>query len=201
MDIYFIRHGHSLGNGLGRMVGWSDHPLSARGQAEARAVAERLAARGPMPVLCSDLQRARATADIIAAQWGVTATPDARWREISCGEMEDCPWSIFNEQPALKAAFDADPLGARLPGGESAAEMAARAVAAFQEALTRPEPALAIVTHDGPIRAVLAHCLRLPPERFWTIATTHGGLTHLATTDDWISIRAVNETGHLAKIH
>lgn len=197
MDIYLIRHGHSLGNGLGRMVGWSDHPLSDRGRAQAAAVAARLGGLGPMPVLCSDLLRARVTAEIIAAQWAIAVEPDARWRETCCGELEDCPWSVFDERPELKAAYDADPLGARLPGGESMAEMAARAVAAFGQALTRPEPALAIVAHDGPIRAVLAHCLLLPAERFWTLTTSHGGLTQLTSRDGWISIRAVNDGGHL----
>jgi broad specificity phosphatase PhoE len=197
MDIYLIRHGHSLGNGLGRMVGWSDHPLSEQGRAQAAAAAARLNGLGPMPVLCSDLWRAKTTAEIIAAQWDITVEPDPRWREICCGEMEDYPWSVFDEQPALRDAFDADPLGARLPGGESAAEMAARVVVAFQQALERPEPALAIVAHDGPIRAVLAHCLLLPPARYWTLTTTQGGLTHLTQRDGWISVRTVNDCGHL----
>ena len=197
MDIYLIRHGHSLGNGLGRMVGWSDHPLSARGQTQATAAATRLAPLGPMPVLCSDLRRARATAEVIAAAWDGAVEPDARWREICCGELEDCPWDDFNAVPGLQAAFDADPLGACLPGGESAAQMAARAVAAFTEALARSESTLAIVAHDGPIRAVLAHVLQLPPARFWSLATEHGGITRLIHQDGWTRVQSVNGTDHL----
>jgi broad specificity phosphatase PhoE len=58
MEIYLVRHGHSTGNGGNQIMGWTDHPLTEVGQAQARAVAARLAPLGPMPVICSDLQRA-----------------------------------------------------------------------------------------------------------------------------------------------
>jgi broad specificity phosphatase PhoE len=179
------------------MIGWSDHPLSDLGRAQAAAVAARLAPLGPLPVLCSDLQRAVATAEAIAAAWGGTVEPDARWREVHCGALEDCPWSAWEEHPGLAAAFDADPLGAEMPGGESLATMQARVMAAFADLLARPEPAVVVVTHDGPIRALLAHCLQVPPARFWALVTDHAGLTHLSARDGWIAVRTVNDRGHL----
>ena len=63
MKLYLVRHGQSTGNVGGTLMGQSDHPLTALGEAQARAVAARLAPFGPMPVHCSDLPRAVATAE------------------------------------------------------------------------------------------------------------------------------------------
>jgi broad specificity phosphatase PhoE len=69
MKLYLVRHGVSTGNTPGNLIGWSDHPLTAVGEAQAGAVAARLAPLGPMPVYSSDLPRALATAQHIAAVW------------------------------------------------------------------------------------------------------------------------------------
>lgn len=200
MDLYFIRHSESTGNGQGRFLGWSDHPLTARGRAQAEAAGARLAALGPMPVLCSDLPRADETARIVAARWGVPVEPDARWREIGSGSLEGLPWDALAADAALAAAYEADPFHTAAPGGESAAVMAERAVAAFTGALARPEPRLVVVTHDGPLRAVFAHVLGIPSTHFWRLTTRHGGLTHIAMTDGWLTVVTMNEVGHLAAV-
>ena len=198
--IYLVRHGQSTGNGRGCMIGWTDHPLTEVGKAQAAAVGARLAAIGSMPVYCSDLARACATAQIIAAAGGGAVIPDARWREVHCGDFEDAPWSAFSDDATLKALFDDDPLGTCMPGGESVAQMRARVAAAFTALLDDPAPHVAVVAHDGPIRAVLAHVLHIPAERYWALTTHHGGLTTLRVADDWINVLCVNDTSHLAGI-
>ena len=200
MDIYLIRHGQSTGNGRQCFLGWSDHPLSALGEAQAQAAATRLASLGPMPVLCSDLPRARLTAELIAARWDGAVTPDPRWREVGCGEYEGRPWDDFSRNAELTRLFDLDAFNTPMPGGESVAQMAARACAAFSEVCQWTEERVAIVAHDGPIRAVLAHCLQIPVERFWTLTTDHGGVSMLTVTDDWLSVRTVNDTSHLREV-
>ncbi|HEY3377709.1 MAG TPA: histidine phosphatase family protein [Armatimonadota bacterium] len=200
MDIYLIRHGESTGNSLNCFLGWSDHPLTERGQAQAQAIAGRLAPLGPMPVWCSDLPRARQTAEAVVAPWGGTVTEDARWREICSGAYEGRPWDAFTADQELSQRFDADPFHTPMPEGESVAIMAARVREAFAACCAAPIPRLAVVTHDGPIRAVLAHCLGIPPERFWTLATTHGALTHLTLTEGWLSVRCVNDASHLGAL-
>jgi probable phosphoglycerate mutase len=197
MDIYLIRHGLSTGNGRQCFMGWSDHPLTDAGRAQAVAAARRLAPLGPMPVLCSDLLRARQTAEIIAGGWQGEVLPDRRWRETDCGDFEDRPWDDFSNDAELQAQFDADAYNAVMPGGESAAMMAARVTAAFAEVLERADERLVIVSHAGPICAILAHCLAIPPTHIWRLYTDHGSLTHLACQEDWISIRTVNDTSHL----
>ena len=55
-----------------------------------------------------------------------------------------------------------------------------------------------LVAHDGPIRAILNHFLGVPPEKWWTLSTTHGGVSLLEFSGDWVNVRYVNATSHLA---
>ena len=198
MNIYLVRHGISTGNGRNCFMGWSDHPLTEIGRAQAERAAERLAGLGPMPVICSDLLRARQTAEIIAGRWIGEVMPDARFRETGCGRFEDRPWDDFSNELELQSQFEADSYHTVMPDGESVAMMAARVTAAFSEALQRTDENLLIVSHAGPICAMLAHCLAIPPTHIWRLYTNHGSFTHLTYKDEWLSVRVVNDTSHLA---
>jgi broad specificity phosphatase PhoE len=213
MKLYVVRHGRSAGNLPGRMTGGSEHPLTRLGTAQARRVAARLAPLGPMPVYTSDLPRALDTARLIAARWAPpqavtaeTASPaqaavgvvaDRRLREIDLGDYEGRSWDEFVADRELAGAFAREPFTTTLPGGESLGMVRERVLAAFEE-ITQGEHAVAcLVCHDGPIRTILNHILGIPPERHWAISTSHGGLTLLEASEDWISVRFVNDTSHL----
>lgn len=55
-----------------------------------------------------------------------------------------------------------------------------------------------LVAHDGPIRAILNHYLGVPPEKWWTLSTTHGGVSLIEFGGGCVTVRYVNATGHLA---
>jgi glucosyl-3-phosphoglycerate phosphatase len=55
-----------------------------------------------------------------------------------------------------------------------------------------------LVAHDGPIRAILNHYLGVPPEKWWTLSTTHGGVSLVEFAGGCVTIRFVNATDHLA---
>ena len=38
----------------------------------------------------------------------------------------------------------------------------------------------------------------MPPEKWWTLSTTHGGVSLLEFAGGCVTIRSVNATGHLA---
>ena len=67
MTILLIRHGETAGNAT-RVVQWPDVPLNDRGIRQAALLAERLFAEGFAHVLCSDLVRARMTAEPLRAR-------------------------------------------------------------------------------------------------------------------------------------
>ena len=210
MKLYLVRHGASTGNTPGNLIGHSDHPLTAAGEAQARAVAARLAPLGPMPIYSSDLPRARATAGFIADTWTSPdaipdITPDPRLREIHLGDYEGRSWDEFQADGALMAAFEEDPYCTALPNGESLGQLVDRVMSAVDEiaaAAGAGEPdalaAVCLVAHDGPIRAALNHYLGVPPEKWWTLSTTHGGLSLIEWSEGWVNVRFVNDTSHLA---
>lgn len=92
---------------------------------------------------------------------------DPRLAEMHFGEWELMPYS------ELGMAIDAwaeDPLGFRAPGGESASEMAARALEWLNELGERDAQApVVVVAHGGPLRAITGHLLGLPRERWLSL--------------------------------
>jgi hypothetical protein len=55
-----------------------------------------------------------------------------------------------------------------------------------------------LVAHDGPIRAILNHYLGVPAQKWWTLSTTHGGVSLIEFAGGCVTIRFINATGHLA---
>jgi probable phosphoglycerate mutase len=88
--IGWIRHGITEWNQLGKIQGTTDIPLSPEGIKQAHLLAERLARTGEpwKGILCSDLQRALRTGEIIAERLGIPLIKDTRLRERSFGEAE-----------------------------------------------------------------------------------------------------------------
>ncbi|MFD5560506.1 histidine phosphatase family protein [Kitasatospora griseola] len=74
-ELIVIRHGQTEWSLSGRHAGRTDVPLTAVGEASARALAPRLAARGLVAVVSSPLSRAVRTAEL-AGLTGVVLDPD-----------------------------------------------------------------------------------------------------------------------------
>jgi len=142
-----------------RFQGQRDTPLNERGRAQARELAERVAALDPpiAALWCSDLSRARETAEIVGARIGLAARPDARLREGWRGEWEGFLFEeIERRDPERYAAWrqpDAE-IGFQFPGGETLAQQQQRVLACLRDMAAGPLPALA-VCHGGSIRTVL----------------------------------------------
>lgn len=110
-SIILVRHGRTAYNAIHRLQGRVDIPLDAVGRWQARQTAAALkelyvdgAAQPVRPlVVCSDLVRARATAEAFADALGesgvdVAVHPDARVRERSFGDWEGCAAADLQER-------------------------------------------------------------------------------------------------------
>lgn len=127
LSILYSPHMTSVDNELGLASGYADVPLADRGEEEAKDLGRHYASEQFVAVFCSDLQRARATAEIAFATRGLPILVDARLRECDYGEMTQCRRDIVDEQFPLRIA---DPF----PGGESVL-MVVRRVGAFLRAV------------------------------------------------------------------
>jgi broad specificity phosphatase PhoE len=157
--LYLIRHGETDANVSGIWQGSTDSPLNARGLAQARAIAQRVA-REQLPIqhiYSSPLQRARHTAEYIAQALGdVPITLDAGLAEFHLGQWEGLSYAELNDEKRLWARMDEDPDFAP-PGGESPRQFAMRLLHSFQTILQKHEgETVAVVGHGGALATVLA---------------------------------------------
>lgn len=87
VEFYIIRHGETMLNKLGKAQGWVDSPLTINGVSTARNLSKNLLPLNFSAVYCSDLPRARKTAEIFAAD-RLPIFPDSRLREWCLGIFE-----------------------------------------------------------------------------------------------------------------
>lgn len=158
MTLLLIRHGETALNAA-RVLQPADTPLSARGLAQAQAVAARLATAGLAGVLASDLPRALQTAQAIAAAaGGLPVQTTALLHERNFGDLRGLPYDALGHDPIAAAGAP--------PGGESMAGFLARVDQAWTQALTLQRQLggpLVVVTHGLLIRALLGRQVALPP--------------------------------------
>jgi len=83
--ILLARHGESDWNRAGRWQGHADRPLTDLGREQARALAARLAEIDLDAIYSSDLERARNTAELVAATKGLAVTAVPELREVDVG--------------------------------------------------------------------------------------------------------------------
>jgi len=161
--IYYIRHGETEWNALGRLQGAQDIPLNALGQAQAvqagHLVAE-LAGRnghdlGRLPFVSSPLSRARATMELVRQTLRLPVsgyTLDPRLREIGYGKWEG---STLPEMQAADPAFYArrltDKWSLAPEGGETYADVERR-VRDWYDELSGD---IVAVAHGGTARALM----------------------------------------------
>jgi len=119
-EAYYIRHGETAWSLSGRHTGTTDIPLTARGAAEARALAPRLSAIAFVRVLTSPRERARRTCEL--AGLGAQAVIEPDLVEWNYGAYEGLVSAeIRRQRPDWNLFRDG------CPGGESPQEVAARA--------------------------------------------------------------------------
>ena len=92
--ILLIRHGETAGNAA-RIVQKPDIPLSPRGEAQAAALARRLAGEGVAQILSSDLARAAATAERLRAATGAPLGFDPLLQERNFGDVRGTPYDAL----------------------------------------------------------------------------------------------------------
>lgn len=163
-DLIAIRHGETEWNSAGRFQGHLDSALSQDGLAQARALAERLAAERFDLLLSSDLGRALQTAHAIAARSGHEVLIEPRLRERNMGIFQGLTAAEAQARyPEEYARFRSHDPDYAIPGGESMRRLFERCVACFAELAQRyPGMTLASVTHGGVLAVLYRHATAMP---------------------------------------
>jgi broad specificity phosphatase PhoE len=198
--LLLIRHGEVDANVEYRFLGRRDDPLNENGLAQAQRLAS-LASTLPIDlVVSSPKDRARTTAQAIAEATGSTMSCDQRLVELDFGDWEGLTREQIIDGDPVRREFilrwDRDPALAA-PGGESLGAVQERVVG-FADEIVRDHAGetLAVVSHMGPIKALLCAALGVP-----LTATRHLFLDPATVSVvDWSTrpvIRLVNSHAHL----
>lgn len=178
MRLILLRHGETVWNREKRLQGHNDTPLTERGIRQARGIAPLVRRLQPDRVVCSDLGRARHTAEIIGYP---DAIPDIALRELDMGA-----WTGLRKPDLLRDAPDlyhAWRAGTYAPeGGEMFGAFGARIGKALRHWAGQGDETLLAVVHSGVIRAACHVLLDLSPKHL--LPVTQGTLTIFAMGDD-----------------
>ena len=157
--ICMIRHGETAWNAEGRVQGQTDVPLSAVGEAQARALGTALAGERFAALYASDLARVRQTAAPAARALGMQVRLDAGLRERHYGKFEALTYAEARERhPQDYARFKAKELAYDFGSGESLLGFHARAIACVAAIAQRHAgEAVLVFTHGGVLEMVHRH--------------------------------------------
>ena len=185
--LILLRHGRTTSNTSGTLAGHQPTELDESGRAQAVAVGKRLTEAGVVlaAVVTSPLVRCRQTLELALPG----AQPEVEPRLVECGygEWEGQPLRTLARQP-LWQVVQAHPSAARFPGGESMAEISARAVAAVRDwdaRVTAQHGADAVwlaCTHGDVIKSIVADALGMHLDLFQRIAVDPASLTVIRYT-------------------
>lgn len=155
MKFYLIRHGRQSSKLCNVNV-----ELSREGYRQAALLGERLAAYNPDLICCSDLFRAKQTAETANLYLNCKIIVRPELREISFGDMEGmADEDIAVTYADFKARQDLMAEDLPYPGGECGADVVRRALPFFEEMAVSGYEKVAVVTHGGVIRSMTAYFL------------------------------------------
>jgi probable phosphoglycerate mutase len=198
-SLIVIRHGETDWNRQHRFQGQIDVPLNPLGLQQARRLAERLAGETIDVLLCSDLQRARATAEAVGQGRGLAPQVEPLWREQGFGVLEGLDVPTIRERHAeLWARWVRHEADYALPQGESNLDFHARVMRALQALVAaHAGRRVVVVTHGGVLDMLWrsAHALPLHGPRRCEIPNT--GLNHLHWAADRLQIVRWADADHL----
>ncbi len=167
LRLYFVRHGQTDYSVKNAFCGAIDAPLNAVGLAMADALGARYGAEPWSAIYASPLMRTQQTAAPTAKRAGVELTIADGLHEIHYGEWEGRPEpEVEHESPAAFAAWAAHPGRVSPPGGETALQIAARAMPVIEAIAAQHTGQVMVVSHKATLRVIMCALLGIDVDLF-----------------------------------
>lgn len=173
IELIAVRHGETDWNRVRRLQGHTDIALNETGIEQAARLAAALAREPIAAIYSSDLGRALATAEPVAAALGLTVRQNPLLRERNYGLFEGKTIAeIVEQHPEDAERLRLRDARHRMPGGESQTEFfervtgAVRAIAAEENGAPRCDGdvkrTILLVTHGGALDMLYRAAFELP---------------------------------------
>ena len=200
--VLLIRHGRTSANTAGVLAGRSSGVvLDEVGHRQVAEAAARISGVPVKAVVTSPLRRCRQTAQALVASRAEDCPIQVEQGLVECGYGDWTGKSLRElSKDKLWGAVQHQPSAVRFPGGESMAEMSARAVGAVRAWDARlgtehgPDAVWAAVSHGDPIKAILADALGMHLDSFQRIVVDPAAISIVRYTATRPYVITVNST-------
>ncbi len=202
--ILLTRHGETEWNVIGRVQGWTDTAMNAKGEAQARALAKRLRDTPIAAVYSSDSKRAVQTAMPTAEQHGlaVQRLPELRekgfgvWEGLTKADLERDYADLWHRYHVLHE------LDSAIPNGETYTQVYDRmrnALCGILDTHSGADETVLVTGHGGSARALVLIALQAPLSTLQRLGLDNTSLSRL----DFQGVAEgrvvfLNDTSHLA---
>jgi probable phosphomutase (TIGR03848 family) len=199
MGLLLLLIRHATNDWVGdRLAGWTPGVhLNDAGRGEAAVLAARLATYPLDAVYASPLERAQETGGFVAAPHGLPVRTLDGLGEVRCGAWTGRTLTELQTDPLWPAILH-QPSHTRIPGGETLAEVQARAVAAIEAIrAAHPRGVVAAVSHGDVVKAVVAHYVGMHLDLFQRLVVDTCALSAVRFTRHGPRLVLFNDTGSL----
>jgi len=168
--------------------------------AQARELAQRLAGRRLAGFYCSDLTRARQTAELIAGAVDMEPVPEPGLREVMLGAWEGKTRDeLIAEGPDRWAAWAVEPSWDLVPGGEGSQPFATRITTTLERLRRRhPDGDVLCVAHGGVIQVAVLDVVGRSSRGLFPFQIENCSLSVIQRSGARTVVTAVNDTCHLS---
>ena len=203
MVLWLLRHPAPEAVVRGRCYGSLDVALSEGGMRQARAMTRMLSAEPLAAIYASPRKRCRQAAEMIAGGRARSVETMDAFRELDFGEFEGRTYEeIAASHPELYRQWMERPTEVQFPGGENFAAMRTRVLDGLRQVRTRHNgESVALVTHGGVARIMLADALGMQPADIFRIGQRYGAINAIQYYEDTCVVERMNAEALLRVFH
>ncbi|MBM9616788.1 alpha-ribazole phosphatase [Desulfobulbus rhabdoformis] len=179
--LYIIRHGETEANKTGVLMGSTDTPLNDKGRAQAAQLHQRTQGLEVDLICASPLSRTLETGSIVFGD-SAEITTDSNLQEFHFGDWEGMHFKeIAKQYPDIWEMWLTDWEQTQIPGAESFAGFKQRVITMVEQMVqSHAGKRLAVVSHGGCIRTLLAHFFSESVSKgYWQFKVDNATLTEI----------------------
>lgn len=194
MKIYLVRHGETDWNLHGKFYGWTDCDINEKGIIQAKKLKKFFDITEYDKIYASDLLRAAHTAEIIATDKNIKVEKNSCFRELFYGDWEDKEGSYIQENYKEELnQWIKEWQTSSLPGGEAFGDFYQRVTDGLVRVIQQNKGKnVIIVSHNGPMSAMLCYLTGAGPNGFWHFFCEQGCYSSAWVSEKKITIEKIN---------
>ena len=194
MRLWLVRHGETEANVAGLYSGHAPTPLTERGIAQAQTLGTLLRNVPVDNVLCSELERARHTTQLILAEREVPVRNMPELNEMFFGD-----WEMRHHRDLARE--DAENYAVWCNDWQNATPTNGEGFQAFSQRVERFIAQLAdykacqnllVVSHQGVLSVLIARLLSMPAAAMWNFRVEQGCWSAIDFCDDFAVLKVLN---------